>query len=56
MPTVAEQARNFSVIKQQDLARRIANISTTNYANQQSEPYQGKVPLIPATILTRINN
>ena len=50
MPAVTEQSMNLRVIKQQDLARMIANTSATNYANPQSEPYQGRTPLIPATI------
>ena len=50
MQAAKEQSMHFRVIKQKELARMIARIATTNYANQQSEPYQGKPPLIPATI------
>ena len=50
MQAATEQSMHFRAIKQQELANMIAKIATTIYDNPQSEPYQGKAPLMPATI------
>lgn len=51
MITTTESSRNLVVIKQADLQKMISSTAqATTYAVAQSEPYQGRTPLIPATI------
>ena len=53
MIATTESSRNFRIIKQQDLGRMISRMEKAfPYATAQSEPHQGRTPLIPATIKT----